>query len=275
MSDPKILQLHIHLLGIEPPIWRRIEISEDANLAELHDAVQASMGWTDSHLHQFRIGRKVYGPRTGEEDFDDEAEDEEALNLSDAFARKGSKLLYDYDFGDSWQHAIKLESVLEAEEGIEYPRCTEGQGACPPEDCGGPPGYAALLEALSDPEHPEHEEYVEWIGDPNFDPAYFDVQAANDRFAYGDEAESEETDYEVLGDAIVEIVEAQVEDANPPEARHALERMAAKGLDEDSAWDLLAAAYALELYRSFVEHRDFEEPNYRRILHDLPTLPGA
>ena len=87
------------------------------------------------------------------------------------------KFVYEYDFGDGWQHAIKLEGTANAEPGIKYPRCTDGKRACPPEDVGGVWGYVEFLEAISDPEHERHEELMEWAGE--FDPDEFSVDDVN------------------------------------------------------------------------------------------------
>ncbi len=275
MSEPIILQLNIRLAGIEPAIWRRLEIPEDATLPDLHDAIQGCMGWQDSHLHQFRIGRKMYGPRTGEEDFDDNTEDEEHFELSAAFSRKGSKVVYDYDFGDSWEHEVVLESKVKADADVEYPRCIAGERACPPEDCGGIPGYANLLQTLADPKHPDYEDMLQWLGTEHFDPEQCDLDEINERLAYSGDSADNDADYDMLGDAIVETVEYQVENNTPPDVRAALRRMAAEGLGEDDAWDRLAATYSFEVYRSFAEHRDFDVANYCRLLQALPALPDA
>jgi hypothetical protein len=283
MMQPMILQLNVHLVGSQPPIWRQLEIGEGATLTELHEAVQACMEWENAHMHQFRIGSRVFGPAY-EPDVDDETEDEEGLSLTEAFSHKDTKVLYDYDFGDNWEHEIVLQGKVPANEELEYPRCTAGGRAAPPEDCGGIPGYETLLQTLKDPKHPDYEDAVDWLGDEDFDPEHFSITDINDRLAYGveedmdddeeiDEDDIEDDDDESVGGIIIELVEAQVHHEDPPEARAALQRLATAGLGEDEAWDLLGAAYALEVFRSLAEHREFDATAYAGLLDGLPSLP--
>jgi hypothetical protein len=134
------------------------------------------MGWQNSHMHQFILNGKYYGQDTSG-DFD--MEDEDDIRLSQIFTgRKKPRLVYEYDFGDSWRHEIFLEKRQEPEPGFKYPRCVEGARACPPEDCGGPWGYADFLAAISDKKHPEHRDMKEWIGG-KFDAEKFSVVEVN------------------------------------------------------------------------------------------------
>lgn len=176
-KSTKIYQLKIALLGIQSPIWRRIEV-RDVALGELHEHIQTSMGWTNSHLHQFQInGRRYTHPRFLHAGFDDwGAIDYSDIYISDLVREHGPnlKLLYEYDFGDSWEHLVELEETKDAEPRQRYPRCTAGERACPPEDIGGIYGFAEYLEAIADSDHEQHEEYLEWNGpfDPDdFEPA--------------------------------------------------------------------------------------------------------
>jgi hypothetical protein len=146
-------------------------------LSDLHVVIQVAMGWENAHLHDF----KVKGVRYSEfsEDIGDGAEGSTAVTLRGlGLRRKGQKFLYNYDFGDDWLHEITVEAVSPIEPGTECPRCLAGRRACPPEDSGGVFGYYRLLEALADPNHPEHEECADWI-DPGFDPAALNVDAVN------------------------------------------------------------------------------------------------
>ena len=176
----KIYQLKITLDNIRPPIWRRVLVPANMMLSELHDIVQAAMGWTDSHMHAFEQGGISYGPRgLG---FDDDMENEDRVRLSRVLPAEKSKFRYEYDFGDSWRHTVVLEKILPAESGKGYPVCITGKRRCPPEDCGGPWGYAGLLEAISDPENEEHEDTLEWLGN-DFDPEAFDMDSVNARLS--------------------------------------------------------------------------------------------
>jgi hypothetical protein len=173
-KDLLIYQLKVTLKGSKPPIWRRIQIASNISLAKLHRILQTAMGWTDSHLHQFVVGGTYYGTPTPEFDF--EVEDEGKIKLSQAAPGVKKKIVYEYDFGDGWEHEILVEKILQSEPGVRYPVCLAGKRACPPEDCGGVWGYESLLEALRDPEHPEHNDMLEWVGG-DFDPEAFDLDS--------------------------------------------------------------------------------------------------
>jgi hypothetical protein len=172
----QVYQLKITLQGVKPPIWRRVQV-KDCTLPQLHDIIQVCMGWEDYHLHAFEIGGEQYS----EPDPDGmmETEDERKVKLSQVVEGGIKKFTYTYDFGDSWDHVIQVEKTLPAEKGVKYPRCVDGKRACPPEDCGGSWGYANFLEAIQNPEHPEHEELTEWIGG-EFDPEAFDAEDVNE-----------------------------------------------------------------------------------------------
>ena len=145
----EIYQLKVTLLDTNPPIWRRLLVPSDLNLAQLHDVLQVAMGWQDGHLHEFSAGGRRFGPRDPEDQFTaDDVGDERKVRVSGLFGRTGAKALYTYDFGDTWEHNIVLEKRLPAAPNMIYPRCTDGQLACPPEDCGGIPGFYDLLDAL-------------------------------------------------------------------------------------------------------------------------------
>jgi hypothetical protein len=172
----QIYQLKITLNHSKPPIWRRVEVPDTITLAQLHQIIQAAMGWYDSHLHQFAVGRVYYGV-PDPEDFE-EVRDERRVKLNQILTAPKQKLVYEYDFGDSWEHVVLLEKVVPPEPSIHYPRVTAGKRACPPEDVGGVWGYESFLEAIRDPKNPEHEEMLEWAGG-EFDPELFDLAAVN------------------------------------------------------------------------------------------------
>lgn len=173
-----IYRIKASLRYIEPPIWRRIEVPSDITLAKLHAVLQAAMGWRNVHLHAFRIGREIYGKP--DRSMPDYAMNDERKTCLDAIAGQGDTIIYEYDFGDGWEHTLKIEKVFPPEPKVRYPRCTAGRRACPPEDCGGPPGYAHLLDVLRDPRHEEHEELRDWLPS-GFDPEAFDADAINKR----------------------------------------------------------------------------------------------
>jgi hypothetical protein len=176
---PEIYQIKVTLLGTSPPIWRRLLVPADVTLAQLHDVLQTAMGWDDGHMHEFSIGQRRIGRHNPEDRLMGmpPVENERTVRLSGILGRVGSKAIYTYDFGDSWEHSIVLEKRLPVEQNIPYPVCTDGQLACPPEDCGGIPGFYDLVEALNDPNHERHEEMLDWIGD--FDPQAFSVDKVN------------------------------------------------------------------------------------------------
>lgn len=170
-------QLKITLRTVKPPVWRRIVVGSDLTLGELAAVLEAAMGWLGGHLHVFEVGRVRYGVPDPDWDMDDL--DENRFRLDVVLPKVGMKMRWDYDFGDGWEHDVVIEAISMPEGGVEYPLCLAGRRACPPEDCGGPWGYADLLEALANPDHPEHEEYREWAP-LDFDPARFDVEEATD-----------------------------------------------------------------------------------------------
>jgi hypothetical protein len=175
-KQPDIYQVKVTLDGIRPPIWRRILVTSDTALNKLHRILQVVMGWDDYHLHQFIINGIYYGIHDPDLMFD--LKDEEKMKLDMVVLQKQKKFIYEYDFGDSWYHNIMIEKILPPDTKKHYPVCIKGKRACPPEDCGGEGGYYYFLEAIQDPEHPEHEEMLEWEGG-SFDPEAFDIDGVN------------------------------------------------------------------------------------------------
>lgn len=178
-----IIRLEAQILGIEPVISRMLELPRDLNFAQLHEVLQAAFGWTDSHLHHFIVGGLVVGaPECLEEDaYGPRVIEATEAHLRDLRFPYGPdaqlEILYQYDFGDNWQHRLILSEVPPAE-GVKYPRCISGSRACPPEDVGGDIGYEAFLEAWRDPAYEEHAANRRWAG-RKFDPERFDLEAAN------------------------------------------------------------------------------------------------
>ncbi|HET7786367.1 MAG TPA: plasmid pRiA4b ORF-3 family protein [Myxococcales bacterium] len=169
--------LKVTLREVRPPIWRRVRVAGDLTLRELHHVLQIALGWTDSHLHEFEIGEKRYGMPDPEEDFGEPPLDEQEYELQNLL-RKGNRFEYHYDFGDDWRHQIVVEREETPEQSAPKAECLAGARGVPPEDCGGPSGYADLLEALADPAHERHAELREWAG-PYFAPEEIDLALIN------------------------------------------------------------------------------------------------
>ena len=174
------LQLKVALRHILPPIWRSVVLPDNFTLGHLHHVIQVTMGWSNGHLHAFRVPRRGFGPPLREFGSGlDAAEDENTTFVGAVLVRKGQKLYYEYDFGDGWEHEIVVEKLLPMDSQAKYPVCLGGERACPPEDCGSFPGYFALLEALKAPKKTaEQKELLEWLG-AGFDPERFDLKAVN------------------------------------------------------------------------------------------------
>ena len=174
----KIYQLKIALKGAKPPIWRRILIDNSVALPKLHETIQIVMGWTNSHLHQFIVEDRYYGMPDPNFDFE-EVLDEMDYRLNQLLKKEKDSVVYEYDFGDGWEHKITLEKILPFDPEYPLPICIKAKGACPPEDVGGIWGYYDFLEALTDQNHPRHEDLKEWIGG-DFDPAFYDIEKTNE-----------------------------------------------------------------------------------------------
>jgi len=183
MSADTIARLKITLDDVKPAVLRRIEVPFDIRLDRLHLAIQAAMGWTNSHLYEIRAGDVGWSTPYPESDWADDFLDARKAHLGDVLEDVGTKTLrYLYDFGDGWEHTIKIERLLDPVPGVVYPRLIEAAGRCPPEDVGGPWGYAEFLQAINDPKHERHAELSEWIGD-DFDPDDVDADRLADELA--------------------------------------------------------------------------------------------
>jgi hypothetical protein len=169
-ADSRSYQLKITLSGVvDPAVWRRVAVAGSSALDDLHDVIQGTMGWKDDHLHVFRSGRRELAARTP---------------LREALPKSGSRIHYEYDFGDGWEHEIRSEGFFQNEQGVTLPACLDGAGACPPEDCGGAWGYEHLKEVLRDPGDEEYDDVLDWMGlddGRDFDPAAFSLDEANKR----------------------------------------------------------------------------------------------
>ena len=168
------VQLTVSLCGVKPRIWRRLIVPASLTLRELHAVIQTAMGWDDYHLHLFEVKGVLYGDI--EEIDGGPVGNEETFTVGWA-AKPAGKFRYEYDFGDGWEHDVRVDKTLPSV-GVGTPHLTGGARACPPEDCGGPWGYQDLLDVLEDPSHPEHAERLEWVGG-EFDPEAFDLEDTN------------------------------------------------------------------------------------------------
>ncbi len=175
-SAVEVYVVKVTLLGTSPPVWRRILVPRDITLQHLHRTLQTVMGWTNSHLHQFVVQRQTFSdPRSR---VGTKVANENRTRLGELIWTVWASLLYEYDFGDGWQHKLLLEEVLTGDESFQQ-ICVAGKRCCPPEDCGGPRGFAELLNALRDANHPGHEEVCEWLGD--YVPESFSADEINRR----------------------------------------------------------------------------------------------
>lgn len=171
------LLIKVTLVDIDPPVWRRLDVPADTNLEELHELIQIAMGWHDEHLFSFYL--KPAGSKSRQFRNWTELDSEASIPLANLLTRRSDEIVYEYDFGDSWIHRIKLEKRIPSAEVSPVPKCTDGRRACPPEDCGGVYRYADLLDALTDESHPEHDDALDWMGD-DFDPEKCDLEEIND-----------------------------------------------------------------------------------------------
>jgi len=173
------LQFKVALAEVTPVVWRRIEVPASYSFWDFHVAVQDAMGWLDYHLHLFRVPNPTSGTidEIGIPD-EDGFEDEPVclagweVAIAEYFETVGTRCMYEYDFGDGWVHEIELEAIEKRQSGRKYPRCLDGQRRCPPEDCGGPGGYAEFLATIADPNHEEYASTLDWVGG-SFDPEKF------------------------------------------------------------------------------------------------------
>jgi hypothetical protein len=165
----KIARLKITLDDVEPRVMRRVDVPFDIRLDRLHLVIQVAMGWTNSHLYEFRLGET--GWSIPNRDFPDDAQDARKASLATLLTEYGKKKFdYIYDFGDCWEHTIAVEKILESLPEQEYPCLIEAEGNCPPEDVGGFPGYEELLAAKADPTHERRQEFEDWMDLDAFDP---------------------------------------------------------------------------------------------------------
>jgi hypothetical protein len=167
-SFSEIATLRIELKHTDPVIWRHVEAPTSITLKVLHDIIQATIGWMDYHLFEFTVAGRRYGLPM-DEDWGTEPRKEAAkVRLREVLKAGKTVIDYVYDFGDSWEHKITVTDIRPGLPGVSYPRYIAGERNGPPEDCGGIPGFYEMLDARADPDHPEHEQIVEWLDE--YDP---------------------------------------------------------------------------------------------------------
>ena len=181
MTATSIARLKVTLDDVKPPVRRRVEVPLAIRLDRLHLVLQAAMGWTNSHLYEIRARDVGWG--LPDPDFGEGPLDAKKARLMDVLEDVGTQTLkYLYDFGDGWEHTVKVERIADAVPGMAYPVLIDATGRCPPEDVGGSWGYAEFLDAIADPAHENHAEMEEWVGEP-FDPKAVDVETLADDVA--------------------------------------------------------------------------------------------
>lgn len=179
--EKQMYQVQIVLREADPKIWRRLLIPSDLLLPDFHKVIQTSMNWSNSHLHQFEKNGFLYAKRMPDDDFWEEMNcvEYDTMQVADLLTYENDKIMYEYDFGDGWEHDIMLEKIHPYDESIRLPVCLDGKRNSPPEDCGGIGGYENILEILKQPDHEEYEDFLDWIGE-DFDPEYFDKDEVNE-----------------------------------------------------------------------------------------------
>jgi hypothetical protein len=175
-KKPTVVHIKVTLNDIRPAIWRRLRVPDSMNLRQLSQMIQVAMGWHGGHLHVFEIGALQYSDPS----MFDEGEDEARMTVKKLMQEEISRFLYTYDFGDNWDHVVLIEKKTPSPDSPTAPACVAGARACPPEDCGGAPGYEELIAALAEPDRPESRELLEWT-DEDFDPEGFSLEEADRR----------------------------------------------------------------------------------------------
>jgi hypothetical protein len=175
----EVLQLRIQIRGIEPPIFRVIQVTSTRTFHLLHEIIQWSFGWNHAHLYAFAVGRTKVAEPVPEFDEPPFPSHPRTTRLGDLVPKDVTHFSYTYDLGDDWLHDIAVEKRFPPDPAVKYPVCLEGARAAPLEDCGGAPGYQDFLEAWRDPKHEEHEHMRTWAG-PRYDPERFDLKQANE-----------------------------------------------------------------------------------------------
>jgi Plasmid pRiA4b ORF-3-like protein len=175
-SDDGIAILRIELQDIEPLIWRRVAVRTSMNLKAVHSVIQAAMGWLDNHLWAFTANERKYGiPIPNDPDWNGRINNAASTKLSALLIAGVTEISYIYDIGDNWQHRIIVEKLRPAESRALYPQFLGGERRCPPEDCGGFPGYYDFLDNIASKQSKKRKAALDWYGAP-YDPDEIDEQ---------------------------------------------------------------------------------------------------
>jgi hypothetical protein len=180
LSKDILYQIRITLMGLNPFIWRMALVNPDMPLSYFHKLIQMVMGWQDVHLHHFYKGDTFYAPVREDDGWDGNIKnmDYKGLSIKDILKRKNAFVTYEYDFGDSWRHEIRVENIVPAGK-KEHPICMDGRMKCPPEDSGGIWGYMDLLEELNRLDGTERKLFLEDSCMDDFNPEHFDKDEIN------------------------------------------------------------------------------------------------
>jgi hypothetical protein len=179
-DNESIYQIKVTLKDSEPPIWRRIQVPGHITLYKLQRIMQMVMGWENAHLHEFVINGTSYGQSHPE--YGLEMKTERRARLDELVPEENMDFIYKYNLDEEWEHHLLVEEIISRTPKVHYPQCVEGDRACPPEDCGGILGYKDLLEIIKNPEDPEYEETIQWLG--AFDPTAFDLEEVNQKLKH-------------------------------------------------------------------------------------------
>lgn len=177
LKSKYLYQFKISLDYTKPAIWRRFTVEPETKLNNFHKILQTIMGWSNNHMHLFRIDDKFYSAPC-DDDFM-ETIDYSNIRLNALIKNEKQEFYYDYDFGDNWRHTVILEKIIPKNGFPTYPLCIKGKRNVPPEDCGGAPGYENILEIIKNPGNSEYEEIIDWLGDI-YDPEEFEIDIINE-----------------------------------------------------------------------------------------------
>jgi hypothetical protein len=182
-NSGKIYQIKVGLLEVSPLVWRRFLVPANISLHRLHLVLQGVFDWQNYHLYHFQIGRSKYStPHPDNAFYELDFKDSYRAKIGNLVKEKGSLFLYEYDFGDEWEHQLLLEDILDRDIKNRYPICLAGENASPREDSGGAYGYMEKLEIIRNPYHEEFQDIRTWMG-KNFDPRKFDLKAVNHKLS--------------------------------------------------------------------------------------------